>query len=140
MAVVININEYSWADVEIFLLGKKVTGARGVKFKSAQEKEHIHAAGNNPVGIGRGNKTYEGELKILQSELEALTNAAGTGNDVVDIPPFDIAVAYAPKTGGVISSYIIKFAEFTEVEREMNQNDKFAEITLPFIALGIEKA
>jgi len=138
--MVINTQEYGWSDVEIVMLGKKITGARGVKFKSAQEKELIHASGNEPVGIGRGNKTYEGELILLQSELEALTNAAGTGNDIMDIPAFNIVVSYAPKTGGVLSTYIIKFAEFTEVERAMNQGDKFAEITLPFVALGIEKA
>lgn len=138
--MVINTKEYAWADVELFMMGRPVTGARGVKFKSSQEKEVIHASGNEPVGVGHGNKTYEGELTLLQSEVEALTIAAGTGNDIVDIPAFNIVVAFAPKLGDVKSVYTIKFAEFTEVERAMKQNDKFAEINLPFIALGIERA
>ncbi|OQY03189.1 MAG: hypothetical protein B6I20_05575 [Bacteroidetes bacterium 4572_117] len=135
----INTKEYAWADVDIVLFGRSVTGARGVKFKSSQEKEVIHASGNEPVGIGHGNKTYEGELTLLQSEVEALTIAAGTGNDIIDLPAFNIVVAFAPKLGDTKSIYTIKFAEFTEVERAMNQNDKFAEITLPFIALGIDR-
>ncbi|MBN1250686.1 MAG: hypothetical protein JXA16_01025 [Bacteroidales bacterium] len=138
--MVINTSEYSWADVQIVMLGRPITGGRAVKFKTSQEKELIHASGNEPVGIGRGNKAYEGELVLLQSEVEALANAAGEGKDIIDIPVFNIVVSFVPKSGGLISTYIIKFAEFTEVEREMKQNDKFAEITLPFIALGIEKA
>lgn len=134
-----NSKEYSWADVEIQLQGRKVIGARGVKYKVSQEKEAVYGAGNEPITIGKGNKSYEGELTLLQSEVEALQRSVGTGNDIVDLPALDIIVSYAPKDGGAIVTDAIKFAEFTELEKGMGQNDKFSEISLPFIALKIDK-
>jgi hypothetical protein len=134
-----NSAEYGWADVEIFMLGRKLVGARGLKYKPSQEKDVIYAAGNEPRGIGRGNKKYEGTLTLLQSEVQALEQAAGQGNDIMDLRNINITVAYAPKDGGVISTDIIEFVEFTESEKGLMQGDKFGEIALPFIALGIKK-
>ena len=134
-----NSEEYGWVDVEIFLLGKRVAGARGISYDVEQEKEAIYASGNNPRGIGRGNKSYSGELVVLQSELQALENAAGAGNDIIDLRNMSLTVAYAPKEGGVISTDIITNMEFTKSSKGLKQNDKFSEHTLPFIALGIQK-
>jgi hypothetical protein len=134
-----NSAEYGWVDIEVFLLGRLITGLRGIKYKSSQEKEVIHASGNEPRAIGRGNKTHEGTITLLQSEVQALERAAGEGNDIYDLRNLTIAVAYAPKDGGAISTDIIQNAEFTEVEKGMEQGAKFGEIALPFIALGIKK-
>ncbi len=134
-----NTEEYAWADVEIFMLGRKVTGARGLKYKISQEKEPIYAAGDEPRGIGRGNKSYEGTLTLLMSELNALERAAGKGNDITDLRNLSITVAYVPKTGGVITTDIIEYLEFTESEKGLEQGDKYGEVSLPFIALGIKK-
>lgn len=132
--------QYSWSDVNIVMLGKVVTGARGVRYKASQEKEPIYGRGSKPVAMGRGNKTYEGELKLLQSELEALQEAAGSGNELTDIAAFDIVISYVPRSGGTqIVTDIIKYAEFTENEKQLNQGDKFMEITLPIVALDIKK-
>ena len=134
-----NSKEYAWVDVQVQMNGRKVIGLRGVKYKISQEKEVIYGAGSEPLTIGRGNKSYEGEFTVLQSELEALTRSAGTGADIVDIPPFDIVVSYAPNDGGAIVTDVIRYAEFTENEKSMSQGDKNMEITLPFIALKIDK-
>ena len=132
-----NSREYSWADIQIQLQGRRVIGVRGIKYKVSQEKEAIYGAGNEPLAIGRGNKSYEGEITLLQSELEALTRS--TNGDIIDLPPFDIIVSYAPKDGGPIVTDIIRYAEFKEVEKGMSQGDKNMEISLPFIALKIDK-
>lgn len=135
-----NSRQYSWSDIEIWMLGKKVTGAREIKYKVSQEKEPIYGAGNEPQGIGYGNKKYEGQLILLQSEVEALTLKAieNGGFDLTDISGINIVIRYAPK-GGVQTIDTLEYVEFTEFEKGMAQNDKFAEITIPFIALGIRK-
>lgn len=133
-----NSKEYSWSNIEIVMLGRPVTGIRGVTYKASQEKEVIYGRGNKPRAIQHGNKSYEGTLSILQSELEALLVAAGKGKDLTDIPAFDIVVAYVPNTPGEIITDIVKNVEFTEIEKALKQGDKFMEIELPFIALGIE--
>lgn len=131
--------QYGWSNVEVVLFGRPVTAIRGVKYKASQEKETIYGAGDKPLSIQTGNKSYEGELTLLQSELEAIQAAAGKDCDVMDIPPFDIIVSYKMEGTSPVVRDVIKYAEFSEVEKSMSQGDKFMEITLPFIALDIRK-
>jgi hypothetical protein len=132
-----NSKEYEWSNVEVVMLGRPVTGIRGVSYKASQEKEVVYARGNKPRAIQGGNKSYECKLSLLQSEIEALLQAAGNGYDVTDIPAFDIVVAYAPASGTIVTD-IIKNVEFTEVEKSFKQGDKFMEVELPAIGLDIE--
>jgi hypothetical protein len=134
-----NSKQYAWANVRVVLFGREVIGIRGVKYKVSQEKEAVYGAGSKPLGIQAGNKSYEGEVVLLQNELEAIQRAAGVGNDITDIPAFDIQVSYVDKVSGSLVNDTIKYAEFTEAEKGMSQGDKFMEITLPFIALDVAK-
>ena len=128
-----NSREYEWSDVNVVAAGRPVTGIRGVKYSSKQEKEVLPAKGNKPHSIQRGNKTYDGELTVTQSEYEAL-RAAG-GGDILDIS-IDIVVAYGnPSKGDVITTDLLMGVEFTEDNTEWKQGDKFQEKSLPFIFL-----
>ena len=128
-----NSREYEWSDVNVVAAGRPVTGIRGVKYSSKQEKEVLHAKGKKPHSIQRGNKTYDGELTVTQSEYEAL-RAAG-GGDILDIS-IDIVVAYGnPSKGDVITTDLLMGVEFTEDNTEWKQGDKFQEKSLPFIFL-----
>ena len=128
-----NSREYEWSDVNVVAAGRPVTGIRGVKYSSKQEKEVLHAKGNKPHSIQRGNKTYDGELTVTQREYEAL-RAAG-GGDILDIS-IDIVVAYGnPSKGDVITTDLLMGVEFTEDNTEWKQGDKFQEKSLPFIFL-----
>ena len=128
-----NSREYEWSDVNVVAAGRPVTGIRGVKYSSKQEKEVLHAKGNKPHSIQRGNKTYDGELTVTQSEYEAL-RAAG-GGDILDIS-IDIVVAYGNQSkGDVITTDLLMGVEFTEDNTEWKQGDKFQEKSLPFIFL-----
>ena len=130
-----NTREYEWSDVTVVLAGQDVIGLRGISYSSTQEKEALYAKGNKPHGIQSGNKSYTGSIRLLQSELEALTAAAG--GDVLDIS-FDVVVAYGnPAKGDVIHYDLVRGAQFTESPKSLNQNDKFMEIELPMIALDI---
>ena len=127
--------EYEWADVTVVMAGRDVTGIRGVSYNADQEKEALYAKGNKPHGIQHGNKSYAGAVRILQSELDALTAAAG--GDVLDAR-FDLVVAYGnPSRGDIVKMDLIRGAEITSVPKGLNQNDKFMEIELPIVALDI---
>ena len=135
MANIINTKEYEWSSVKAIVGGRVVTGLRSVKYTKKQEKEALYAAGDKPHAIQRGNKSYEGTIGLLQSELEALELAAG--GDALDVQ-MDIVVSYGnPSKGDVIVTDLIKGVEFTEIPKGMSQGDKFAEIELPFIAMDI---
>ena len=128
-----NSREYEWSDVNVVAAGRPVTGIRGVKYSSKQEKEVLHAKGNKPHSIQRGNTTYDGELTVTQSEYEAL-RAAG-GGDILDIS-IDIVVAYGnPSKGDVITTDLLMGVEFTKDNTEWKQGDKFQEKSLTLIFL-----
>lgn len=127
----VNTREYEWADVSVVVAGRMVTGLRGVKYSAKQEKELLHAKGNKPHSIQRGNKTYDGEITLLQSEYEALKQACG--GDILDLS-MDIVAAYGnPSAGDVVTTDILVGVEFTEDNTEWKQGDKYQEKTLPFL-------
>ena len=133
-----NSREYEFADMTVMVGGKDIVGLRGLKYDVKQEKETVYGKGNEPIAIQKGNKSYEGELTILASELETLRlNGGGT---VLNLQ-VDIAVVYGnPLQGDVMTTDILQGVQFTEEAKEYKQGDKFAEITLPFIFLRLKKA
>lgn len=127
----VNTREYEWSDVTVVMAGRLITGLRGVKYSAKQEKELLHAKGNKPHSIQRGNKTYEGEITLLQSEYEALKQACG--GDILDAS-VDVVAAYGnPTAGDVITTDVLVGVEFTEDNTEWKQGDKFQEKALPFL-------
>ena len=127
-----NSKEYEWADVSAVIAGRSVTGLRGVEYKTSQEKEALYAKGNKPHGIQRGNKSYDGTITILQSELAA-------GGDVLDAR-FNIIVSYGnPSYGDNIKTDLLVGVEITEVPKGLKQGDKFMEVALPIIMLDVKK-
>lgn len=131
----VNTREYEWSDVTVVMAGRPVTGLRGVKYSAKQEKELLHAKGNKPHSIQRGNKTYDGEITLLQSEYEALKQACG--GDILDAS-LDIVAAYGnPTAGDVITTDVLVGVEFTEDNTEWKQGDKFQEKTLPFLFIDL---
>lgn len=128
--------QYEFADLTLELGGRTVTGFRGIKYSSKQEKELVYGKGNEPLHIQKGNKSYEGEITLLQSELETLRQA-GSGS-VLNLR-LDAVVAYGnPSNGDTLITDKIRGLEFTEDAKEMKQGDKFMEVSLPFICLKIE--
>ena len=117
------------------MFGREVTRLRSVKYGSKQEKEPIYAAGNKPVAMGRGNKSFNAEIKVLQSELESIIESSG--GDPMDIPPFDIVVAYVPKSGLPMKTDVIRSCEFSDFEKDSKQGDKSHEITMGIVPLDI---
>ena len=131
-----NSREYEWSDVTVVLAGRNVTGLRGISYSSAQEKEALYAKGNKPHAIQRGNLSYSGSIRLLQSELIALQQLSG--GSILDIS-IDVVVSYGnPTRGDVLHTDLVRGVEFTEEPKAINQNDKFMEIELPFIALDVQ--
>lgn len=131
--------ENGWVDVKIFMLGKLVTGARGVKYMSKQEKENIYGLGKKPIGRSRGKQEFEGELTLLGSEIETLQKSLAPGKTLLDIAPFDITVVFEGDSGRLVTDRIID-VEFTEAPKEIKEGDMFQEITLPIIIGDIKYA
>ena len=133
-----NSREYEWADLTFLLGGKDLTGFRGIKYTIKQEKEVVYGKGNMPIAIQKSNKSIEGEITVLQSELETMRLQSGTGS-ILDLQLDAVACYGNPANGDVLVTDVIQGIQFTEEPKELKQGDKFMEITLPFIALRVTK-
>lgn len=133
-----NTKEYTWSDVRVVLLGRELTGIQAVSYKMAQDKEPVYGRGNEPLAIQSGNKSFEGSITLLQSELEALLAAVKAVNSLYHLTDisFDLVVSYG--NGASSSTDIIQSVEITEFDKGMGQTDKSMKIELPFLATGIK--
>jgi hypothetical protein len=133
----INGREYEWADLTLILGGRDVVGFRGITYTPKIEREALHAKGREPRGIQSGNKTYEGEIVMLQSEFEMLV-AAAPNKDIFNLSLDGLLCYGNPSTGDALLYDRIEGLRFTEGSKQWTQGDRFSEITLPFIATGIQ--
>ncbi len=138
MATTFSSNEYAWADVTVAMLGREVTGLRGIEYKVKHQKEALYASGKKARCIQKGKKEYEGTITLLQSELIALDRAAQDKGyeDITDID-FDVIVTYLPD-GGVVTTDKVINVSITEIPRGIKEGDLQQEIALSFIALDVE--
>lgn len=131
-----NSREYAWADITIIAGGTDITGIRAIKAKQKQELEEVYGKGREPKSIQTGNRSYEGEVEMLQSDFNAIEDAAGGNVLNVNI---DILVCYGnPANGDVIRTKKISGVRFSETENAAKQGDKFMPVTLPFKAIGMK--
>ena len=126
--------EYEFADLTLVAGGKDIVTLRGLKYTVKQEKEAVYGKGNEPRKIQKGNKSYEGEITMLQSDYQTLAASSPTGS-VLDLQLDCVAAFGNPSNGDVILTEVLQAVQFTEESVEMKQGDKFAEIKLPFIFL-----
>lgn len=128
--------EYEWADLEVAINGKDVTGIRSIKYTEKIEAEELYAKGRYPHSIQTGNIAIEGELAVTQSEYEALV-LVGKGS-VLKLRNLAVTVRYGnPSSGDPMIVDVITGIQITEGGKEMKQGDKSMEIKLPFKATGL---
>lgn len=126
--------ECDWSDLDIYLNGVKITKVRALKYKNNREKEHIHAGGSDPIGIGRGNRTPTGELRLLKGALDDMNRASilAGGEDITDVT-WTLVANYKSRGNRLVQIDTLVGVEFTEYEKGMEQGAKFSEVPLPFL-------
>jgi hypothetical protein len=138
----ITTSECAWSHFEVKVLGRVIKGLRGFSFKKTVEKEHLYGAGDDPLDIITGNKKYEGNIKLLGFEVDALNKAAGIAQfgDITEVPHELIVItcSYKRRITDSVKTYTATGVAFTENGVDLEQNAKHREITLPFIAMNID--
>jgi hypothetical protein len=134
-----NTSECAWSHTSVKLLGRTISGLRGFSFKKGIEKEHLYAAGSEPIDIQSGNKKPEGSLKMLKYEFDLLNDAAQAAgyDDILEVPHEAITVtcAFKKRSTDVIRIIEAQGVAFTEYEAALEQNAKLTEVNLPFLAI-----
>jgi len=136
--------ECEFADIKVCLLGKELSGLRGLTYEYEQEKEYVYGQGNTPKSIQRGNVKPGGTLRLLKSdvdELNAAARAAGYKN-IVHVPGklTNLTCVYEKNDGDPIKTDTMLCVEFTKISDGQNQGDKFKEVELPFLFLDLKQS
>lgn len=129
--------EYSYTSLQFSFLGNTdVKGVKSISYKVKKESENLMGSGDEPVAIGYGAKEYEGEIQLMRKDINAIRTAAGK-RSLVDIPPFDIVIAFA---NGVdpIQTETLRYVRFMEDGLEGATGDKELPLTIPIGLSGIE--
>lgn len=126
--------ECEWSDVNVMIAGAKVTKLRGIAYSATKDKELLHAAGDAPVGIQSGNRTYAGTIKLLKGALDDMNRAAKAagGEDILDLE-FDVVITYKAKGTRALQTDTLVAVQITNFEKSIDQGAKFMEISLPVL-------
>ena len=130
--------ECEWADMTVIFAGATLTKIRGLKYKAAKDKQLLHAAGDEPISIQSGNRTYEGQIKVLKSALDDMNRAAiaAGGSDVLDMQ-FDIVVTYKAQGARQLQIDTLQGVEIKDFEKGWDQGAKNMDVTLPVIFMKL---
>ena len=128
----INGHEYAWEDLEIVIEGKNKPMVGAVEINYTKKKEHtnIYAKGADPVKAGRGKNEYDGNIVVLQSELDAWNKSLGPGKDITDLKGFGITVAFAPEGGEETTDQLV-YCRAGEVKKGMKTGDGNMTVDIP---------
>lgn len=131
--------ECAWHQTTLKILGATITGIRGFEFVKNVEKEFLHAAGNEPIDIQTGNKTYTGSLTLLKYEVDKMNEAAKLAGyeDITEVPHEAITATcvYRKRATDKPSTVTCAGVAFSSLTNAMQQNAKMTEVNLPFICM-----
>jgi hypothetical protein len=140
MNVNITTSECAWSHFEVKILNRIIKVLRGFETKKTKEAEHLHGAGNEPIDIMTGMIKYEGNVKVLGFEADAMNKAAQDAgyDDITEVPHelIVITISFKRRITDKIKTIVTTGVQFTEDGFSLEQNAKFREITLPYIAMG----
>ena len=135
--------ECSWHQSEMKLFGRVIKGIRGWEIKTTRDKEHIYGAGQKPLDIVEGNVGYSGSIKILGHEIDAMNAAAKAAGyeDITELPHEAVVatVRFKKDVTSATTFMTIRGMAFTEVPDGFDQGAKNRELTLPFLAMDVDK-
>lgn len=133
--------ECAWAQTKIKLLGRTIIGIQSFEFGKEVDKEHLFAAGDEPIDIQTGNKKPTGSVTVLKYELDMLDDAAQAAGfaGIEDVPHDAIIITCAFKKNPASEMRVIDAlgVAFTGKRYAMEQNAKSMPVPLPFLCMKI---
>ncbi len=127
-----------WADMTVTVAGSNLTKIRGLKYRALKDKQLLHAAGDEPISIQGGKRTYEGHIKVLKGALDDMNKAAllAGGDDILDLQ-FDIVITYKAKGARGLQTDTLVGVEIKEFEKGWDQGAKHMDVTLPIVFMKL---
>lgn len=127
-----------WADMTVTIAGATLTKITGIKYKASQEKKLLYAAGSEPISIQSGNRSYEGQIKVLKGAIDDMNRAAlaAGGDDIMDLR-FEIVVTYKAKGTRALQTDTLVNVEVSNFEKGWDQGAQSMEVSLPIVFMKL---
>ena len=125
-----------WNQITVNLLGRDVEGINQLAYDDTDSKENVKGAGKYPIGRTDGDYEATASITLYLEEVLALQRALPRGKRLSDIAPFDIPVVYE-NNDGVITTDIIRNAQFVNNKRDVSQGDGSIPVELELIVSHI---
>jgi hypothetical protein len=133
-----NTKECEWADIKVHIAGAEVKKLRHIKYKSAKELEELYGAGDRPLSLQSGNRSFNGTLEVYAGVLRDINAAAiaAGGADALDLA-FDVVVSYKANGARTLLTRTLIGVQLSEFEEGMTQGDKNSVISMPFKCIDV---
>jgi len=133
-----NSKECEWADIVVQIGGANCGKLMAIKYGIKAAKEHLFAAGDEPISIQSGNREPTGSITLLKGAFDNVNAAAvaATGRDLTDLQ-FDIIVTYKAKGTRALQTDSLIGCEISDFNLAWGQGDKSAKLELPFLFLNL---
>ncbi len=106
----VNGQAYAWVDITVNILGVPLAGITEITYEETSEITNNYGAGRRPTSRGHGKIEATASISIDRAEYNSLIQAA-PGKNLMNIPEFDVAVAYLPD-GSAPTADILKNCRF----------------------------
>ena len=132
----INGIQHSWANIEVEILGRVVTGITEIMYDSKKVIEDVYGAGDEPIQRGEGNRTYTASITLKQFEVDAIQALVGSFK-IDRIPPFNITVNYRSTLDQPSKTDILRNVQFKNNVRDWKQGQTSGDVKLELAIAGI---
>ena len=132
----INGQAYSWTDISVNVLGVLIAGITEISYSETAEIVNNYGQGRRPVSRGHGKIEAEASMTIDRAEYNALIQAA-PGNNIMNIPEFDIPVSYLPE-GSAPTSDVLKNVRFKTNKGGASEGDTNVLVELELVISHVE--
>jgi hypothetical protein len=132
----INGVAYSYADVNVQLLGRTVLGITAISYEDEQDIVDNYAAGQFATSRGYGQNKFKASLTLEMKESERLVEAVPTGR-LQDIPPFPITVSYENAANKIVIHKLL-MVQFKNNKRNTKSGETNIEVEHELVIAKIE--
>lgn len=131
-------NQKGWGNLKFAINGNELTGITEIKYKDKTEKELLYGSGNQAIGVGIGNESYEASIKMYRYEIDKILAGITTGPKKLSaLATMSLTVVAKFAASSAFETDVIQF-QFTESGRDTKQGDKMDLVELPLLAVDIQ--
>lgn len=132
-------NECAYKSVRVKMLNRTFVGLQAWEFGKKIDKEYLYGAGDEPIDIQEGNKSYPGSLTLLKYEVDMLNDAAMAAGylDITEVPHTAITIETEFKktpTAPMRRIQVLGVA-FTDLTMAQQQGAKSTPVQLPYLSM-----